>query len=471
MKQAVIMARVSSDEQAKGYSLDIQTEKLYEHCRRENIAVVNSYREDHSAKNFNRPEFKRLLTYLKEKKGKVNLLLLTTWDRFSRNLTESFAMIEKLRGYGVEVQAIDQPLDLSIPENQMILAVYLSLPDIDNKRRSIKITEGVRAAKASGRWLGRAPFGYKMTRDEQGKPLLQESEKGAIVKKIFQSIADGKTQAEVREHFKKKGHYFSTSTLSDLLRNKVYTGHIHVKSGEKGEGFFVKGLHPPLIGQELFDRVQDILEGRLITKGFVKAKCFQEPLLLRGLLLCDHCEKKLTGSASKSRNGQRHYYYHCNHCKKVRIPAEEVHDRIEATLKELQIKKEALKLYDMMVKKGLSNMVTKKARPEAVIREEIALHEKRIRNLEDDHSDRTIDTPTFHRSLTRYTGELNKLKEELAQKGNKDSGWEQYLKSGIDLLRDLPLFYQEGSIEVKTTAFWFDLSRKYFFKQRKKSNR
>ena len=57
-----------------------------------------------------------------------------------------------------------------------------------------------------------------------------------------------------------------------------------------------------------------------------------------------------------------------------------------------------------------------------MIREEIALHEKRIRNLEDDHSDRTIDTPTFHRSLTRYTGELNKLKEELTQKEQRNKG-------------------------------------------------
>lgn len=40
-------------------------------------------------------------------------------------------MIKQLRLLGVEVQAVDQPLDLS---------VYLALPDIDNKRRSIKIT-------------------------------------------------------------------------------------------------------------------------------------------------------------------------------------------------------------------------------------------------------------------------------------------------------------------------------------------
>jgi site-specific DNA recombinase len=32
MKRAILMARVSSDEQAKGYSLDIQVDKLTSHC-------------------------------------------------------------------------------------------------------------------------------------------------------------------------------------------------------------------------------------------------------------------------------------------------------------------------------------------------------------------------------------------------------------------------------------------------------
>jgi len=40
-----------------------------------------------------------------------------------------------VQGYGVEVQAIEQPLDLSIPENLMMLSVYLSMPEIDNRRR------------------------------------------------------------------------------------------------------------------------------------------------------------------------------------------------------------------------------------------------------------------------------------------------------------------------------------------------
>ena len=74
------MSRVSSDEQAKGYSLDVQSEALDGYCKRNQLEVVYTFREDHSAKSFERPAFKEFLEWLK--KNKVDLLLFTSWDRF-----------------------------------------------------------------------------------------------------------------------------------------------------------------------------------------------------------------------------------------------------------------------------------------------------------------------------------------------------------------------------------------------------
>lgn len=344
MKRAILMARVSSDEQAKGYSLDIQVDKLSSHCAKERIDVVNVFREDHSAKNLNRPEFTRMLQFLKKNKGKVDLLLVTTWDQFSRNISHSFAMIDQLKLLGVEVQAIDQPLDLSVPENLMLLSVYLALPDIDNKRRSIKITEGVRAAKTAGRWLGVPPFGYQKARDENGRSILVPSEKAAVVQNAFALIAGGRAQAEVRAILAKGGHKFARTTFSEFLRNQVFIGNIWVRS-ESG-GFYVKGLHPPLIDDATFAKVQERLQVHIQQKNISKVRTFQQELHLRGLLLCERCGCHLTGSASRGRNGQRHHYYHCNHCHQVRLRTEVLHQRIEAMLSEFTVRDQAVKLYE-----------------------------------------------------------------------------------------------------------------------------
>ena len=446
MKRAILMSRVSSDEQAKGYSLDIQVEKLSEHCRKENYLIINVFKEDHSAKNFNRPEFKKLLIYLKQNKGKVDLLLITTWDRFSRNLTESFSMIEQLKNLGVEVQAIDQPLDLTVPENLMILSVYLALPDIDNKRRSIKITEGVRAGKASGRWQNLAPYGYRNSRDEGNKPIIVPNEKAETVKTIFTQLANGKSASEIRLGLKKKGIRIQPSSFSDIARNPVYISKIWVKTKEGG--YYVKGIHEPLIDEQTFDRTQRAIQCHILKKNISVVQAFKEELHLRGHLLCSHCNRNLTGSASKGRNGVRHHYYHCNHCGKDRIRAEETHQKIEALLGELKVNTEATKLYEKMVRKLLSGQ-EKSRRPLSKIQEEIHQFEQRLKNTEDDLADRVIDIETFSRSKARFTTELSKLRSELSDHSSSSTAFEQFLKKGIHLLKDLPGFYKAGSVHVK----------------------
>ncbi|MBI5857592.1 MAG: recombinase family protein [Sphingobacteriales bacterium] len=399
MKRAILMARVSSEEQAKGYSLDIQTEKLLAHCQRENITVVNIFREDHSAKNFNRPEFKKLLLYLSKNKGKVDLLLVTSWDRFSRNLSESFAMITRLRNYKCEAQAIEQPLDLSIPENLMILSVYLAMPDIDNKRRSMKITEGVRAAKKQGRWLGKAPYGYKIDRDEKNKPLLIPGEKSKIVRKIFADLAKGYAQSEIREALRIKGVYFSRSTFSELIRNQLYIGKIFVTDGTEQGGYYVKGMHQGLISELLFNQVQEKLEENLRQKKFVKAKSFRKDFLLRGIINCDNCGKKLTGSTSRNSKGVGYNYYHCNHCHKVRIQVSDIDERIKVILEEININSPAKKLYDIMIKKIFSecNLISK--RPKEKIEQEMSQLESRIQKLEDSFADGIIEADALNKGV------------------------------------------------------------------------
>ena len=72
-----------------------------------------------------------------KKSSKTNLILFTKWDRFSRNAGDAYQMINILTKLGIEPQAVEQPLDLSIPENKMMLAIYLAAPEVENDRRAL----------------------------------------------------------------------------------------------------------------------------------------------------------------------------------------------------------------------------------------------------------------------------------------------------------------------------------------------
>lgn len=169
MKKAILYIRVSTDEQAdKGYSLKHQEEYLRRYCEMNAIYVAGLVKEDYSAKTFNRPEFNDLILKLKSRQLKADFLIFTKWDRFSRNAPDAYSMISTLNKLGVEPQAIEQPLDLDVPENKIMLAFYLSAPEVENDRRALNTLVGMRRAKKEGRWVSTAPRGYSNKTDERG---------------------------------------------------------------------------------------------------------------------------------------------------------------------------------------------------------------------------------------------------------------------------------------------------------------
>lgn len=171
MKKVILYIRVSTDEQADtGYSQRSQEETLNRFCELNNYSVTGSFFEDHSAKTFNRPQFTKLLLQLRKHKNSADLVLFTKWDRFSRNAGDAYQMISLLNKLGVEPQAVEQPLNLEIPENKLMLAFFLATPEVENDRRAINVFAGMRRAKKEGRQMGQAPIGYRNRVSEDGKP-------------------------------------------------------------------------------------------------------------------------------------------------------------------------------------------------------------------------------------------------------------------------------------------------------------
>lgn len=102
------------------------------------------FREDHSAKTFDRPAFQKLLAYIRANRSTVDTLLVVKWDRFSRDATGALGMIRMLDELGVEVQAVKQPIDRNVPEQLMMLTIYVAAPEVENRRRSLATKRGMR---------------------------------------------------------------------------------------------------------------------------------------------------------------------------------------------------------------------------------------------------------------------------------------------------------------------------------------
>lgn len=323
MQTACLYIRVSTDEQAiKGYSQRSQRDRLAKFCQLHSIAIINSVFEDYSAKTFNRPAWSLFLTGLKKNRAlRPNLILFTKWDRFSRNIGDAYYMIAQLRELGIAAQAIDQQLDFSIPENKIILAVYLAASEAENERRSLNVRQGIHKAKQEGRWIAHSPLGYKsIVMSDEKKSICPKLPEALLIKRAFSLIADeGQSIKAIFQQMTSLGLKCSKSHFWRIIRNPVYCGKILVPAFENEEPYYVKGIYEPIIAEPLFDKVQELLNTR--KRRVVPENEKANHLFLRGFFYCPRCDKRLTGSTSKGKT--RYYdYYHCTSTCGFRVRAD-----------------------------------------------------------------------------------------------------------------------------------------------------
>ncbi len=454
------MARVSSDEQAKGYSLGIQEDSLRKHCEVNNIEIVQAFKEDHSAKNFDRPEWQKLLKYLRSNRKNVDYVLFTSWDRFSRNITDALIQIRNLKKLDVEIRAIEQPIDISIPENKAILAMYLAMPEIDNDRRSIKIRGGVRAALKSGRLSRMAPRGYKNVRDENNKPLIVPSENAKYIKHLFKEVAKGRTQAEIREELKLKGFAISCNGSSVILRNEIYMGKVVVPAEGDEPREVIEGIHNGIVSEKLFYKVQELLEINLIERNKPKAMTRKDNLPLRGSVRCSKCQNKMTGSGSRGKLGKKYFYYHCNDCGDERYRAEKANKLMEEVLAQFKFKKGVVKLYEELVTYIYKHNDKDNTGDLIKLKKSIDKQKSRINNLQDLLMDGVVDQDAFQSMNKRYKDELIVLQNKQHNLSSNKLNLTKYLRKGVGVLSKMSNPYKASSVlgkqQILKAIFPFD---------------
>ena len=452
MKTADLYIRVSTDEQAdKGYSQRNQEEVLRRYCEVNSIRVRDVIFEDHSAKNFSRPKWQALLANLKKKRGQIDLILFTKWDRFSRNAPDAYQMIGTLRKLDVEPQAVEQPLDLSIPENKMMLAIYLTSGEVENDRRALNVFFGMRRAKKEGRWMGTAPVGYMNRVHENGrKYICPDPQQAPIMKWAFENLAEGIfTTEDIWRKCAKMGLKCSKNNFWVAIRNPLYCGKIFIPKYKEEESRFVQGQHEPLITEGLFFEVQDVLDGRGRKHKIQAAKIVSEDMLpLRGFLSCPKCRRSLTGSASKGRK-QYYYYYHCLPKCGYRQKAEILNDAFEKQLQEFVPNPAVAALYKQVINEVNSHQTDNLNGERKVFLAQIEEQNNRISKARELLLNGQLEGSDYRLIKSEAEQKISVLEAKITSYTSAVRNIENTLNNATSALSSLDTLYKEGDLEVK----------------------
>ena len=444
MKTADLYIRVSTDEQAdKGYSQRSQEEVLRRYCEINNIGIRKIIFEDHSAKTFVRPQWQGLLLNLRKQRGKVDLILFTKWDRFSRNAPDAYQMINILKILGVEPQAIEQPLDMEVPENKMMLAIYLTAPEIENDRRALNTFYGLRRARKEGRWVSHAPLGYVNRHDVTGKKYIAvDPPQAKIMKWAFNEIAKGiySTQ-QIYEKSSEMGLKCKCNNFYVAVRNPVYCGRIFIVKYKDEAAHTVKGLHEGIISEALFYDVQDVLSGK---KKVEKTKVHSPEMLpLRGFIKCSRCSRILCGSASKGRNGY-YYYYHCSSDCGCRYKAEDVNKVFKDVVQEFTIQEDFAELFTQVIADNYKSQNTTQVISSSELHKEINDLNSRIAKVRELLLSGDIDGADYKTIKSENGYKIDVLEAKLAEAAainSKTENIEPILRRAISKLTQLNEIY------------------------------
>ncbi len=339
--KVIILQRVSTDEQAdKGFSLGFQKDMLRDFCKKNEYTIIGDYVDDASGKDFNRPEYSKMKKWISENKGEVDLILVTRWDRFGRNVELCLKEKRELSELGVQVNATQQWLESKKHESNIVmLSLYLSIGENVRENIIANTTRGTNEAKKLGYFTGKAPFGFMNIRDQHGKPTLKIIEEKAIhVRSAFEEVANGIDSVEfIFKKYKKLGLEISKNTFYRMFHNPTYCGRIHVTAWLDKPEEIVEGKHEGIVSVETFLKAQaNKMNNR--WKGIVP-KSEDPEFPLRNYLICPNCGGNLTASNSKGRN-KKYPYYHCRQTCTTRVHANEAHVNFLAFLERISIKNE-----------------------------------------------------------------------------------------------------------------------------------
>ena len=267
---------------------------------------------------------------------------------------------------------------------------------------------------------------------------------------MFNEVAKGVESASyIRKKFVRQGFHIPESTFLDMLRNRFYMGYVFVPEYEGKKAEYVKGKHEAMIEEDVFWKVQEVLDGKK-KKTPKLSKCINPDLFLRKYIACPVCGYPLTGATSRG-NGGQYTYYNCNNvAKHFRFRADQANELFARYTASLKPNETVLRLYSEILKdlKAEKDGNTKKDINK--LEKELQEIKTNINKLDDKFIKDDIDKSTHSRLMKRYEDEKVVLEKriELMKNPNR-ANIEPKLKYSILLINNIDNYMRDAKVEVK----------------------
>jgi site-specific DNA recombinase len=439
--KAIRYIRISTKDQSN-FSIEGQVKATEHFCMVNKYEVINTYIDDgKSAKNFDRPDWKKLEEFVKN--NQVDYLVVMKYDRFSRNLLEALQKIELLETkYKIRILSVMEPIAVhpQSPYYFKMRADILTGAQTEWLIIRDRTKFGINVAQKNGRYLNRAPFGYVNKKDSYGKPIIVLDElRSPIVRGMFNMYLQGETPYKIRIWAKEQGFELKgKSAITRILKNYTYAGLVRVTKYYDDKEHFTKGMHEPIISEETFNRVQNILN--YSERG--QRTIITDNAPLRAVLKC-YCARPLTAAPSKGKS-KWYWYYKCNTHYQVNLNAEKLNAQMEEIFDNLSLPDNYVKYIKSKVQSILKDADINSVGRIAETEKLIDRAKKDIKSLELKYLRNEFEYDAYFKWKTNLNQELYNLENQLVDLKRIPAS-----KYDIDSLANMGYVYRKADTPSK----------------------
>ena len=306
-----IYSRVSTEQQEDNTSLEQQKDKGIGISERLGFdyKIWDEGVGSSSKDNFdNRPVIRELLQSVRE--GEIKHLYVEYTDRLSRNQTTWNTIRFTLRQNGVLLYtgSDTSPIDISNPQDNMILGIMSEIAQFDNEVRTQRLHTGKFNRIKEGKWQGGpTPFGYK---NEDGY-LVEEPKESKWVKRIFEMYSDRKSIEEIRSELaingvttRRNNPIFSHGSIEKILDNTHYHGYYIISDHKNNKTYTIDC--PVIIDPITKEKVDQLRSARSHSRRHNEPNKKYSYLLLP-LMYCGDCGCEY--GVKRFKKESKNYYY------------------------------------------------------------------------------------------------------------------------------------------------------------------
>jgi site-specific DNA recombinase len=440
-------------------SLNYQRRVVKEIAERNNLKIDDWFEDKETGyKAYVRKDFNYMCELLDEQgsDGEIKGIVCSEHNRLARNFGDGGRILWYLQNGEIEAVYTHDKVFTNSSSDQMMLAINFAMAKNSSDQTSFRMKQTWESKAIAGTPPNQRIVGYKYVGDKGRKKWVKDPITAPLIVKVFQAYATGEyTLSELAKYAasiglvnkSNKKKPYGENTIREWLTKKEYIG-IFEYDGKKR-----KGNYSPIITNDLFYRVQEVILTKSHKRGKTKNTYTYSPRLIK----CSKCGEYMTGDIQKGI-----VYYKCQHreepCKsntKERLPhlrEDLIDESIMEELKKLEISKDKWEELSNLVKSNYQH--------------EVAEYESNIREMRTKigYEEEYKKGYTTAISKLRVKAKLSKAEQNelegyqvlIADSNETIKMYKGAIEKAKDVMSQIPLHMEEFLDSLKTASARFN---------------